>query len=224
MRASAGVEPLACLCRPITTPLINGRSTARSTAPDYGGHAGLVEIREHVAGDRDRPARAGTISSTRFPSPRAPPRPKLFDNLRKFEMMGFGTRGDGDRRCACGGEDSLFDVITHLPREARERFCGLPSASGGAPKTASRRCRPVRSSGDAQRHFRVLTNMEELQRALDYPWEKWRCSCTPRSANWWSGTMLARRASLVRRRPARRSSRCTGRPPRTPSIRRRRCC
>jgi mRNA-degrading endonuclease RelE of RelBE toxin-antitoxin system len=26
---------------------------------------------------------------------------------------------------------------------------------------------------DAQRRFRVLTNVEELERALDYPWEKW---------------------------------------------------
>ena len=26
---------------------------------------------------------------------------------------------------------------------------------------------------DAQRRFRVLTNAEDLQRALDYPWEKW---------------------------------------------------
>jgi superfamily I DNA/RNA helicase len=26
---------------------------------------------------------------------------------------------------------------------------------------------------DAQRRFRVMTNLEELQRALDFPWEKW---------------------------------------------------
>jgi superfamily I DNA and RNA helicase len=26
---------------------------------------------------------------------------------------------------------------------------------------------------DAQRRFRVLTNIEELERALDYPWDKW---------------------------------------------------
>ena len=26
---------------------------------------------------------------------------------------------------------------------------------------------------DAQRRFRVLTNLEELERALDYPWDKW---------------------------------------------------
>jgi superfamily I DNA/RNA helicase len=26
---------------------------------------------------------------------------------------------------------------------------------------------------DAQRRFRVMSNLEELERALDYPWEKW---------------------------------------------------
>jgi hypothetical protein len=29
------------------------------------------------------------------------------------------------------------------------------------------------SHPDAQRRFRVLTNVEELERALDFPWEKW---------------------------------------------------
>src|SRR2546427_8490146 len=28
-------------------------------------------------------------------------------------------------------------------------------------------------SPDARRRFRVMTNVEELERALDYPWEKW---------------------------------------------------
>jgi hypothetical protein len=26
---------------------------------------------------------------------------------------------------------------------------------------------------DAQRRFRVVANVEELERALDYPWDKW---------------------------------------------------
>ena len=29
------------------------------------------------------------------------------------------------------------------------------------------------SHPDAQRRFRLLTDVEELERALDYPWEKW---------------------------------------------------
>jgi superfamily I DNA and RNA helicase len=33
-------------------------------------------------------------------------------------------------------------------------------------------CRSIRPSY-AQRRFRVLTNIEELERALDYPWDKW---------------------------------------------------
>jgi len=29
------------------------------------------------------------------------------------------------------------------------------------------------SHPDAQRRFRVMSNLEELQRALEFPWEKW---------------------------------------------------
>lgn len=32
---------------------------------------------------------------------------------------------------------------------------------------------------DAQRRFRVLTNIEELERALDYPWDKWDAEIIP---------------------------------------------
>jgi superfamily I DNA/RNA helicase len=61
-----------------------------------------------------------------------------------------------------------------------------PSASSPLPRTLGRpssgvagRMDPdvyLRASfnhPDAQRRFRVLTNVEELERALDFPWEKW---------------------------------------------------
>ena len=35
---------------------------------------------------------------------------------------------------------------------------------------------------DARRRFRILTNVEELQRALDYPWEKWAVFLHPSQA------------------------------------------
>ena len=70
-------------------------------------------------------------------------------------------------------EDTLLDLADHLPAEAAEALLEL--ATGGMPEL------PVHASGnadpfahpDAQRRFRVMSNMEELQRALDYPWEKW---------------------------------------------------
>jgi hypothetical protein len=74
---------------------------------------------------------------------------------------------------ARGHQDTLFEIIDHLPQEAAEALLSLaagetPEASVPAPAAADPFSHP-----DAQRRFRVLTNVEELERALDFPWEKW---------------------------------------------------
>ena len=70
-------------------------------------------------------------------------------------------------------EDSILELAGHLPGEAAEALINL--ATGVTPPAP-----PVVAAGtdpfahpDAQRRFRVMSNVEELQRALDYPWEKW---------------------------------------------------
>jgi len=37
---------------------------------------------------------------------------------------------------------------------------------------------------DAQRRFRVMTNIEELQRALEFPWDKWTVFLHPEQRQW----------------------------------------
>jgi hypothetical protein len=70
-------------------------------------------------------------------------------------------------------EDRLLELADHLPSEAAEALLDL--ATGVAPKIA----KPVAVGADpfahpdAQRRFRVVANVEELERALDYPWDKW---------------------------------------------------
>src|SRR5262249_54874227 len=70
-------------------------------------------------------------------------------------------------------EDTLLALADHLPREAAEALLEL--ATGGKPQVA-----PPAAMGtdpfahpDAQRRFRVMHDVEELERALAYPWEKW---------------------------------------------------
>jgi hypothetical protein len=99
--------------------------------------------------------------------------PRLFDNLRKFELMAFGVPEEWVDDVRAATEDTLFDIITHLPQEAQEALLKLavgerPEPPEPAPVEADPFAHP-----DAQRRFRVLTNIEELERALDYPWEKW---------------------------------------------------
>jgi hypothetical protein len=126
----------------------------------------LVEIRERVE-----------EIEVLAPKPVAPTaaarKPKLFDNLRKFELMGFGVPEEWIEDVRAADEDTLFDIVTHLPQEAQEALLKLavgerPEAPKPAPVDADPFAHP-----DAQRRFRVLTNVAELERALEYPWEKW---------------------------------------------------
>lgn len=129
----------------------------------------LVEVRERVEEveifrPRDAPA---------APTSAARPAALLFDNLRKVELMAFGVPDDWVNDVRAATEDTLFDIIEHLPQEAQEALLKLavgekPEPPEPAPVEADPFAHP-----DALRRFRVLANAEELQQALDYPWEKW---------------------------------------------------
>lgn len=129
----------------------------------------LVEVRERVQEIEIVKPKAEAAEPTVSPAPAR----KLFDNLRKYELMAFGVPEDWVDDVRAATEDSLFDVLPHLPQEAQEALLRLavgeqPEAPKPIPATVDPFAHP-----DAQRRFRILTNVEELQRALDYPWEKW---------------------------------------------------
>ncbi len=99
--------------------------------------------------------------------------PKLFDNLRKAELMAFGVPEEWVNDVRLATDDTLFDIISHLPQEAQEALLKLAVGEKPEPPvTAPMEADPF-AHPDAQRRFRVLTNIEELERALNYPWEKW---------------------------------------------------
>ena len=69
-------------------------------------------------------------------------------------------------------EDGLLALAQHLPAEAAEAILEL--ATGGTPRVLQ--AAPVAdpfTHPDAQRRFRVVTSVEELECALDSPWDKW---------------------------------------------------
>ena len=111
------------------------------------------------------------------PSENAQPKkvlPKLFDNLRKFELMSFGVPEDWVDLVRDADEESIFEVIPHLPQEAQEALLCL--AVGEAPKPI---VAPETADAngfehpDALRRFRLLNTPDELRVALEYPWDKW---------------------------------------------------
>lgn len=139
----------------------------------------LVEVRERIK--EVEIVRPAEVSAPVQPAPAA--QPKLFDNLRKFELMAFGVPEEWVDDVRKATEDTLFDVIEHLPQEAQEALLKLAVGEKPEPPVAI----PVEADPfahpDAQRRFRVLSNIEELKRALDYPWDKWAVFLHPAQAD-----------------------------------------
>ena len=103
----------------------------------------------------------------------APPKPPLFASRSDEELLAYGVPQEWLADVKQADEDSLLVLVEKLPDEASEALLEL--ATGGTPKAA-----PVAKPAsdpfdhpDAQRRFRVITHIEELELALEFPWEKW---------------------------------------------------
>ena len=140
------------------------------------GAAQLVEIRETVREipvpryvEVDVPAAARPVASGRP----AAPREAIFGGASDDYLLGYGVPVEwlGDVRAAT--EDTLLDLADHLPAEAAEAL--LQIATGGAPALSAAAAADADpfAHPDAQRRFRVMADVEALERALDYFWEKW---------------------------------------------------
>ena len=88
-------------------------------------------------------------------------------------MLAYGVPTEWLSDAIAATEDTLFDLSEHLPQEAAEALLELATGGQPARPTTIAADTSAFDHPDAQRRFRVMTNQEELQRALDYPWEKW---------------------------------------------------
>jgi mRNA-degrading endonuclease RelE of RelBE toxin-antitoxin system len=155
------------------------------------GAAQLVEIRERVQ----------EITIPRYVEPTPAAKLPLFVNLSDSELLGYGVPSEWLADVRRANEESLLEIADHLPKEAAEALLDL--ATGVTPQPASvvvshfsarpsvdirtaiqaeavpphPELPPVTTESfehpDAKRRFRLINNLEELERALDYPWEKW---------------------------------------------------
>ncbi|MGD9920195.1 MAG: 3'-5' exonuclease [Pseudorhodoplanes sp.] len=134
------------------------------------GAAQIVEVRERVQ-------EIVVHKPVEAEQPAAPIRvvlPPLFPHITEEELLSYGVPVDWLADVKAATEDTLFDITDHLPREAAEALLDLavgtkpqiPAVT--APETASPFEHP-----DAQRRFRVMEDVEELKRALDFPWDQW---------------------------------------------------
>jgi mRNA-degrading endonuclease RelE of RelBE toxin-antitoxin system len=150
------------------------------------GAAQLVEIRERV--------QEITIPRYVEAAPVTAEKPRLLAHVSEDELLACGVPPEWMQTVRDATEDNILDLAGHLPSEAGERVLNL--ATGAIPTFYSLLlvreavapavkdtfaleqfpATPTISSfehPDAQRRFRLISNQEELERALDYPWEKW---------------------------------------------------
>ena len=100
-------------------------------------------------------------------------KPPLFATVSNDDLLGYGVPTEWLADVRRADEESILEVAAHLPAEAAEALLNL--ATGVTPEVPERAVAGADpfAHPDAQRRFRIMTNVEELERALEYPWEKW---------------------------------------------------
>lgn len=99
--------------------------------------------------------------------------PLLFDQVPESDLLSYGVPADWIEDVQKVTEETLFEIADHLPQEAAEALLDLATGkTPRVPEEAPADTDPFEHP-DAQRRFRVMNDVEELARALEYPWEKW---------------------------------------------------
>lgn len=100
-------------------------------------------------------------------------KPLLFTGVAEEILLGYGVPIDWLEDVKQANEDSLLELADYLPSEAAEALLDIATGvTPPEPVLAKAGADPFEHP-DAQRRFRVMTDVDELERALDYPWEKW---------------------------------------------------
>lgn len=151
------------------------------------GAAQLVEVRERV-----EEIRVPVYVTEHVPAvqPAEPVRsaPKkiaaVFSGRSEDELLSYGVPPEWLADVMAADEDSLLELVSHLPAEAAEALLELAvGRTPQKPEPAPSGTDPF-SHPDAQRRFRVMNDVEELERALAFPWDKWTTFLHPAQRQW----------------------------------------
>lgn len=146
------------------------------------GAAQLIEIRETVKEVVVPVYVQGELPQATSPAKPAAAAKLLFQGMADGELLSYGVPPEWLPDVKQATEDSLLALADHLPAEAAEALLEL--ATGGKPRVPTSSTVNPFDHPDAQRRFRVMSNVEELQRALDFPWEKWTVFLHPEQRQW----------------------------------------
>ncbi len=133
----------------------------------------IVEVRERIeelppSRPNEQPLDTGGTSKRRASAPPATP----FAALNGDDLLSIGVPEDWIADVIGATEDGFLDLADHLPGEASEALLEFVS-SGVLKKSAPAIVADPFAHPDAMRRFRVVENVEELEQALSYPWDRW---------------------------------------------------
>lgn len=151
------------------------------------GAAQLVEVRERVEEIR---VPVYVPQSTPVDRPVQPPPASAKKQLPVFagrsedELLSYGVPPEWLADVMVANEDSLLELVSHLPSEAAEALLELAVGRTPAkPEPVPTGADPF-SHPDAQRRFRIMNDVEALERALAFPWDKWTTFLHPAQRQW----------------------------------------
>lgn len=111
------------------------------------------------------------------------PSPPILAHFSDYDLLEYGVPVEWIEEVKLANEDQLLEIAEHLPAESAEAVLNL--AIGIIPAKSVKTI-PEPFTGDpdapipdpfehpdALRRFRTIENVEELERALEFPWEKW---------------------------------------------------
>jgi mRNA-degrading endonuclease RelE of RelBE toxin-antitoxin system len=98
---------------------------------------------------------------------------KVLANCSEEQLLGYGVPTEWITELKQANENNLLEIIDHLPREAAEAVLQLATGNPPGEQFLEKVLPDSFNHPDAKSRFRVMANAEELQRALDFPWDKW---------------------------------------------------
>jgi superfamily I DNA/RNA helicase/mRNA-degrading endonuclease RelE of RelBE toxin-antitoxin system len=138
------------------------------------GAAQWVEIRERVVEQVVQSVPATPVRAAKH---------LLFAKMADETLLSFGVPADWIADVKQADEDSLLAMAEHLPAEAAEALLELATGGKPQPVALAKPSDPF-NHPDAQRRFRLMTGVEELEQALSAPWEKWSIFLHPAQQQW----------------------------------------
>lgn len=137
------------------------------------GAAQIVEVRERIEEIPVFEGAPGFADGQAPFSPSGRPVSFPFEALESEEILSVGVPEDWVEDIKGATEDRFLELAVHLPGEASEALLDYISTGQLRPLEKAAFAGTPFEHPDAQRRFRVLENVEELERALEYPWDKW---------------------------------------------------